>query len=60
MYTQSFEHLNKVGVRVTMDSMLEEQRSVIKFHLPEVENLVIIFKGCRKVFLKPAYPIQPF
>ena len=29
MYTQSFEHLNKVGAMATMDSKLEEQRSVI-------------------------------
>ena len=35
VYTQSFEHLNKVGVRATMDSKLEEQKSVIKFLLLE-------------------------
>ena len=28
---QSFEHLDKVGVRATMDAKLEEQRFVIKF-----------------------------
>ena len=33
MYTESFGHLNKTGVRATMASKLEEQRSVIKFQL---------------------------
>ena len=31
VYTRSFEHLNKVWVRATMDCNMEEQRSVIKF-----------------------------
>ena len=34
VYTQSFEHLNKVGVRATMDSKLEEQRSVLITRIP--------------------------
>ena len=33
VYTQCFEHLNKLGVRATMDYKLEKQRSVIKFLL---------------------------
>ena len=64
VYTQSFEHLNKVGVRVTMESKPEEQRYVVKFLLLELLEGEIpyhIFKGCRKVFfLKPVYPVQPF
>ena len=31
MDAQSFEHLDKVGVRATMEAKLEEQRFVIKF-----------------------------
>ena len=38
VYTQSFEHLNKVGVRATLDSKLQEQRSVLKFLLLESEK----------------------
>ena len=38
VHTQNFEHLNKVGVRATLDSKLEEQRSVIKFLLLEGEK----------------------
>ena len=46
MYTQSFEHLNKVGLRATMDSELEEQRS--KFLLLEDEKLCHIFQRLQK------------
>ena len=46
-YTRSLEHLNKAGVRATLDSKLEEQRSVIKFLLFEG---VTFFKGCRNDF----------
>ena len=56
VYTRSFEHLNKVSVRAPMDYKLEEQKSIITFLLLEDENLATFFKGCRKVFLKPAYP----
>ena len=52
VYTLSFERLNKVDVRSTMNSMLEEQRSVIKFLLLEDE------KPCH-IFLI-AYPFQLF
>ena len=59
---KSFEHLNKVSVRAaraTMDSKLEERRSVIKLLLIEVEK-THYSKVAEKFFLKPAYPIQPF
>ena len=36
VFTRSFEHLNKIGVRVSIK--LEEQRSVIKSLLLEGEN----------------------
>ena len=60
VYTQNSEHLNKLGVRATMDSKLEEQRSVLNACFQRVKNLASFFKGCRNVFLKPAYPVQPF
>ena len=50
VYTLSFEHLKKVGVRATMDSRLEEQISVIKFLHLEGEKPCHIFKDCRKYF----------
>ena len=50
VFIQSFEHLNKVGVRATMDSKIEEQRSVIKFLLLEVEKPCNIFQRL------PQYP----
>ena len=53
MFTRSFEHLNKVDVRDTMDSRLEKQRYVIKFLRLEGE------KSCY-IFLKPAYPAKSF
>ena len=43
-----------------MDSKLKKQRSVIKFLLSESEKPCRIFNGCRKVFLKPVYPVQHF
>ena len=51
VYAQSFEHLNTVGVRATM----EEQRSVIKFLLLEGEIPCHIFQRLQKCFLKPAF-----
>ena len=52
VYTQSFEHSNKVGVRATMDSKLEEQRCVIKFLLLEGEKPSHIFQRLQKSFSK--------
>ena len=47
VYTQSFEHLNKLGVRATMDSKLEEQRTVINSLVLEGEKtLPHFFKDC--------------
>ena len=46
-HTRSLEHLNKAGVRATLDSKLEEHRSVIKFLLFEGATF---FKGCRNYF----------
>ena len=51
VYTQSFEHLNKVGVRATMDSKLEEQRSVlIKILLLKGEKPSHSFQRLQKSF----------
>ena len=44
VYTLSFDHLHKVGVRATMDSELDEQISVIKFLVLEGENLATFSK----------------
>ena len=58
MYTRSIEHLNEAGVRATMDSKVEEQRSVIKFLLLEHEKALPHFsKVAAFFFLKPAYPV---
>ena len=50
VYTQSFEHLNIVGIRATMDSRLEEQRSVIKLLLSEDEKPFHLFLRLQKSF----------
>ena len=42
-----------------MYSKLKGQSSVIKLLLYRVKNLATLFKGSRKVLLKPAYPAQP-
>ena len=42
VYIQSFDYLNNVSVRSTMDFKLEEQRSVIKSCFSIVKNLVIV------------------
>ena len=57
VYARSFEHLNKVGIRASMNSKLEEQRAVINFLLLEDETSChIVFKSCMKVFfIKPVY-----
>ena len=51
MYTQSFEHLNKVGARDTMDSKLEEQRSEVKFLGPVVQSVVSLTSSLRVISL---------
>ena len=50
MYIRSFEHLNKVEVRATTDSKLEEQRSVLRFLLLEGEKPCYIFQRLQKSF----------
>ena len=50
VYTRSFEHVNKEGIRDTMDSKLEEQRSIIKFLFLEGDKPCHIFKKCRLFF----------
>ena len=58
IYTQSFEFLNKVDVRATMDSKQQEQRSVIKFLLLDGEKPCHVIQRLQKSFLMPAYPVQ--
>ena len=60
MYTGSFEHLNKLGVRATMESTLEEQRSVIKILLLEGEKPCHIFQRLQKSFSKGCIPRSIF
>ena len=60
VYTQSFEHLNKVGVRAAMNSKLEKWRSVIKFLILDGEKPFHIFQMLQIFVSEPAYPIQPF
>ena len=60
MYTPSFEHLNKVGVRATMDSKLEEQRSIIKPLLLEGEKPCHSFQRLKKMFSKACISHSPF
>ena len=48
----SAEHLNKVGIRATMDSLLEEQRSVIKFLFLEGEKYCHIFQRLQQILSK--------
>ena len=48
----SAEHLNKVGIRATVDSMLEEQRSVIKFLFLEGEKYCHIFQRLQQILSK--------
>ena len=50
VYTQSFEHLNKLGVRATIDSKLEEQRTVINFLVLEGEKPCHIFSKIAEKF----------
>ena len=52
VYTQNFEHLNKVGIWATMDSKLEEQRAVIKFLLLEGERPCQFFQRLQTSFCK--------
>ena len=52
VYIQSFEHLNKVGFRAIMNSKLEEQKSVTKLLLLEVEKPCHIFSRMKKSFSK--------
>ena len=60
MYTQSFEHFNKVGVRATMDSKLEGQRSVIKFRHLEGEKPCHIFQRVQKSVSKACISCSTF
>ena len=55
VYTQNFEHLNKIGVRATMDSKLEEQISVIQFLQP-----CHIFQSLQKSFSKACISSSTF
>ena len=64
VYTQSFEHLNKVGVGATMDSLSWRNRDLYiykkkKILLLEGEKPCHIFQRLQKFSLKHAYPIQP-
>jgi hypothetical protein len=48
-----------IGVSSIMDSLLEEQRSVIKFLVAESEKPCHIFQGLNEDFLINVYHIQP-
>ena len=60
VYIQSFEHLNKVGVKATMDSELENQRAVMKFLLLEGEKPCHIFQRLQKRFSKACISCSTF
>ena len=51
VYKRSFEHLNNEGVRATMDSKLEEEKSVIKFLLFEGVKPCHILQRLQSFFL---------
>ena len=48
-----------IGVSSIMDSLLEEQRSVIKFLVAEGEKPCHIFQRLKKDFLINVYHVQP-
>jgi hypothetical protein len=48
-----------IGVSSIMDSLLEEQRSVIKFLVAEGEKPCYIFQRLKKDFLINVYHVQP-
>ena len=48
-----------IGVSSIMDSLLEEQLSVIKFLVPEGEKPCHIFQRLKKDFLINVYHVQP-
>ena len=47
-----FEHLNKLGVRATMDSKLEEHRSVIQFLFLEGKKTLLHFSKVAEKFFE--------
>jgi hypothetical protein len=49
-----------IAVSSIMDSLLEEQRSVIKILVAKGENPCHIFKRLKKDFLINVYHVQPF
>ena len=59
VFTLTFEHFNKVAIRATMDSKLDEQRTVIQILNLDCKNLYHIFHRLQNFVLKPTYPVQP-
>ena len=58
VFTQSFEHLNKVSARATMNS--KEHSSVIKFLLLKGEKPCYIFQRLQKSFSKACLACSTF
>ena len=52
MYTERCDHSKKIGGRATMDSKLEDQRSIIKFLLLGGEKPCNIFQRLQTSFSK--------
>ena len=60
VYRQSYKHLNKAGFRATMDSKLEEHRSVINLLLLEGDKPGHIFQWLQKSFSKACISCSTF